>query len=137
MSKHSPGPWSFRDVSGAGFGIFVDVRSVMGEKFVDLVSVFESNSLPEPKFQIAYERWVQFPKYEWREMQEANGRLMAAAPDLLLAAQEAMRLIEQLEIMANSAADIYKHELRGDAECFRRRIAPAIEKAIGFQDEAL
>lgn len=62
---------------------------------------------------------------------EKHERIRAAAPDLLLAAQEAMRLVELLEVLAGSHADIYKHELRGDAELFRSRIAPAIEKAIG------
>lgn len=58
-------------------------------------------------------------------------RLRAAAPDLLLACEEAMRLIELLEVLAQSDADIYKHELLGDAELFRSRIAPAIAKATG------
>lgn len=61
----------------------------------------------------------------------ANALLIAAAPDLLLACEEAMRLIELLEVLARSDADIYKHELRGDAELFRSRIAPAIAKATG------
>jgi hypothetical protein len=34
---------------------------------------------------IAYELWTQFPRAEWDAMQEANARLIAAAPDLLTA----------------------------------------------------
>jgi hypothetical protein len=37
---------------------------------------------------IAYELWTQFPRAEWDAMQEANARLIAAAPDLLEALQE-------------------------------------------------
>jgi hypothetical protein len=81
--KHTPGPWQSRHVAGAGLGIYGDVRATMGDRFTDLVEIFGLDACQPPRFQIAYERWVQFPKREWDEMQRANAQLMAAAPSML------------------------------------------------------
>jgi len=67
--------------------------------------------------------------------QEDNARLIASAPNLLEAAQEAMRLIDLLEIISKDGVEIYKHELRGDVELYRKRILPAIQKAKGENND--
>lgn len=81
-AKFTPGPWEWRDTSGAGLGIYGNVSATMGKDFSQLVEIYGLGACSEPTFQIAYERWVQFPKRDWNEMQRANAQLMAAAPDL-------------------------------------------------------
>ncbi|HWT40991.1 MAG TPA: hypothetical protein VN081_07060 [Dongiaceae bacterium] len=61
-------------------------------------------------------------------------RIRHAAPDLLEASQEAIRLIEWLEILGKDGTEIYKHELRSAAEQFRSQIEPAIRKATGEKE---
>lgn len=107
MNQHTPPPWKMRP--GPGGFAFEIINEELG---VRMCNTCESGM-----------------GQTYRNL--ADARLITAAPDLLLAAQEAMRLIELLEALARSDADIYKHELRGDAKLFRSRIAPAIEKAIG------
>jgi hypothetical protein len=69
---------------------------------------------------IAYELWTQFPRAEWDAMQEANARLIAAAPDLL----------ETLEAVTDALAG---HELNnGDVSAINKARA-AIAKATGEQ----
>lgn len=95
MSAHTPGPWEFRHSSGAGLGVWADVSTVMGPKFSNLIEIYGQNSIGAPKFQIFYECWVQFPKRDWEEMQEANGRLVSAAPELLAALQGVLRVADR------------------------------------------
>lgn len=85
MNKHTPGPWIAKHSSGAGLGVWADLRPALGDKYSKDFPIIGVDSLPAPKVQIAYEQWVQFPSNEWNEMQAANVKLMAAAPDLLAA----------------------------------------------------
>jgi hypothetical protein len=50
-----------------------------------------------PRINIAYEQWVQFPSAEFSAMQQANGRLIAAAPALLDACKAFLQAIDSNE----------------------------------------
>lgn len=90
--RASPGNWETKNNPGAGIEISADVRAVMGDKFADLTMIFGFDSCPAPRFLISYERWVQFPTFEWREMQKANAQLIVAThnafPDLVKKIEE-------------------------------------------------
>lgn len=82
-AKHTPGPWIAEDCIGAGWKIkgvipfeaeCVEYRMKAAEQMI-----FEM---------VAYERWVQFEPQNWKDMQAANARLIAAAPDLLEAVEK-------------------------------------------------
>lgn len=100
--KHTAGPWEWRNVSGAGLQIFGNPGK---RDFVEWSTTGEGpvrffELLPDsPKFTIAYERWVQFTRKDWDEMQEANARLIAAAPDLLEALSLVMGLWDNDQIV--------------------------------------
>lgn len=81
-SKATPGPWTFKHSSGAGLGIWADASKALGERYSKDCTIYHI-AQDAPQVQIAYELWTQFPRTEWDEMQQANGRLMAAAPELL------------------------------------------------------
>lgn len=94
MSEHTPTPWTYRDVSGAGLEICAPVYKMAG---VDLprgmpeapIHVFQFTA---PQIvQVAAERWVQFEPKGWSEMQEANAAFIVLAVnnhDALVAALE-------------------------------------------------
>ncbi len=62
----------------AGFQFNGTARGADGETSFMIWTVRDSYTV-----QIADERWVQFSTGSWDEMQQANARLIAAAPDLL------------------------------------------------------
>jgi hypothetical protein len=95
-TKHTPGPWECRKTAGAGLQIYGNVSAALGEDFAEVVQIFDTFNHP-PKFMVAYERWVQFPQREWNEMQEANARLIAAAPDLLRVAELLVSWLDEEE----------------------------------------
>ena len=92
--KHTPGPWEIKNVPSAGIGIFAKV---------DIGKSDMSNGVLQPIYnvsvkpmlqvqddgmvvaQLCYESWRQFPSTNFKEMQEANARLIASAPELLKA----------------------------------------------------
>ncbi len=96
MSKHTPGPWKHTGPQSTGHEIKGKVATI-GEDFITFFQtprigdlVFQSNEKGEIWASLAYERWVQFPSDNWKEMQEANARLITAAPDLLDACKAAL-----------------------------------------------
>ncbi len=82
-AAHTPGPWTAKNISGAGWGVWADLRPALGEKFSKDFPLNGSEALSTQKIQVAYETWVQFPSEAFNAMQSANMALMAAAPDLL------------------------------------------------------
>jgi hypothetical protein len=87
-AKHTPGPWEAKNCVGAGWQIHGCLPA--GLKFdatcfaADGTKSFMLYTLRERVFVgIGDERWVQFETGQWAEMQAANARLIAAAPDLL------------------------------------------------------
>lgn len=106
--KYSQGPWTWENVAGSGLQIKADVAATMGIDFTKVVNIFEMHTYQPPRFQIAFERWVQFPKREWDEMQEANARLMAAAPDLLHAVEQARDLLATKGVDVKLLDDVIK-----------------------------
>lgn|SRR3990167_1927065 len=87
-TKHTPGPWKFENVPGAGLKIFGPIP------FKANCVEFTLKAAAQPLFEmLAYEIWLQFPPKEWDEMQEANARLIAASPELFHCLK---RIIEEL-----------------------------------------
>jgi hypothetical protein len=82
MSKHTPGPWTAKHTSGAGLSVHADVSKALGPRYSHDCLVYHLGN-DACTMTIAYELWTQFPRAEWDAMQEANARLIAAAPDLL------------------------------------------------------
>jgi len=93
VSKHTPGPWSYKNTPSAGLEIYGDVGALLDDAFADSLMIWGFTK-QEPKFLISFERWVQFPKSEWDEMQKANAHLVAAAPELLEALEEMVSVAE-------------------------------------------
>lgn len=110
-AKASKAPWTLKDTSGAGLELFADVRSTMGDKFSDSLSIYGLGACPAPMFQIGYERWVQFPQRHWDEMQKANGQLTAETRNHLLA------LLTALETAVKALE-------RMPCKCSRRNVYP-------------
>lgn len=91
--KHTPGPWTFKHTPGAGLGIFADVSKALGERYSKDSPLYHVSN-DYCGLCISYELWTQFPREEWDSMQAANGRLMAAAPDMLAALIDVRRALE-------------------------------------------
>ena len=56
-------------------------------------------------------------------------RAVNAHDELVTAAQEAIRLIDWLKLIAKPDVEMHKHEIRGQAEMFQARIATALAKS--------
>lgn len=100
--SHTPGPWSYRNAVGAGLQIEATLPAgfrgsaicrTAGERIRTML--FELRK--QTTVQIADEQWVQFSTNEWDEMQEANARLISAAPELLEACKSVLAVGECLE----------------------------------------
>jgi len=88
-TKHTPGPWKYRDVPGAGLEIYAKMTNF--PEFKQPISFFHMPSNKDIRFQlndkgelwgtIAYEAWRQFPDKKWDNVQTANAQLIAAAPE--------------------------------------------------------
>jgi hypothetical protein len=115
---HTPTPWTFRDVSGAGIEICAPVYEMKG---VDLprgmpeapIHVFQFTS-PQ-NVQVAAERWVQFEPTGWHEMQMANAAFIVEAVNSHATLKEQVAWWE--EQARQQAARI--EELEGALEFYR------------------
>ena len=109
-TKWTPGPWSYKDVAGAGLEIYGLVHLAKAVELplgIPLVPINIGGMTQPQNVQIAYERWVQFEPKGWHEMQEANIRLMAAAPVLY----------EALEKMLLSCPSEHSENIEGCMAC--------------------
>lgn len=89
MSKYTSGPWIDKGSGTTGHEIKAKIAKI-GKEFM---AIFHTPEVRDLSLQInekgeiwallAYERWVQFPSDDWKEMQKANVQLITAAPDLL------------------------------------------------------
>lgn len=116
-NAHTPGPWTAKFTSGAGLSVHADVSKALGPRYSHDCPIYHTAS-DSVGLSIAYELWTQFPRAEWEAMQQANARLISAAPELL----EALRnLLDGMEASGG---------WRGDEELFNAGMA-AVAKATG------
>lgn len=87
-TKHTPGPWTLKMGDGAGRQVLGIIGS--GNQTNQGEYILKGN-IPVPLFT---DVWVQFGSEEWNEMQDANAKLIAAAPDLLKACINALSVGE-------------------------------------------
>lgn len=71
-AKHTPGPWEWENVPGAGIQVRGPYKGSTRLLFSDI--------------------WRQFAEREWDAEMEANARLIAAAPELLEALQGVLKI---------------------------------------------
>jgi hypothetical protein len=82
MSEHTPTPWEWRDVAGAGIEICApiggQIKGFMQPGYEKHpVKIYQLCGFAN--VQIACERWVQFEPEGWAEMQKANAALIVRA----------------------------------------------------------
>jgi len=100
--SHTPGKW---EAVGEG----------MGSEIYGNVP-FDSNciefTLKKGRQLLFYAPFVQFPSKEYQEMQTANARLIASAPELLEAGKEVLHIIEMCHIPGSSNPESATGKLR-------------------------
>lgn len=103
MSRHTPGPWTWRNVSGAGLQIYGPVAksaALAGDEYAPKMPeqsmFFQVPTGQDLRYIMSYEVWTRFQPKWWDEMQEANARLIAATPDLYEAAKAARAFLQDL-----------------------------------------
>lgn len=97
VTEHTPTPWTYADVFGAGLEIRAPVYQVAG---VELpkgmpdapIKIFQFTA-PQ-LIQIAAERWVQFEPTGWSEMQEANAAFIVEAVNSHAALKSQIKSLE-------------------------------------------
>lgn len=114
---HTPGPWQWRDISGAGIQIYgpvpfkancVEFTLKASEQRLFEMADLQSGATARSREgypMLAYETWLQFAPKEWEEMQRANAALIAASPDLLAALQDMFRMMDEGLLVRDTAND--------------------------------
>ncbi len=91
IAAHTPGPWECVHASGAGFQIFANPGEHSWPEWKTTGKgpsrLWDLREHPN-RFGIGDARFTGWPNEKWDAMQGANGRLMAASPDLLAALLE-------------------------------------------------
>ena len=101
--KFTRGQWKATNVPGAG----VKIKALFKKINKNPLSFFCTPSKKDITFRVneegemwgelAYEEWVQFDPFEgWKDMQDANGQLMATAPKLLDTCEMALNKLQNL-----------------------------------------
>ncbi len=122
MSKHTPGPWEVRGPDGTGWQVHAHVPSLDRATTIEQIPIRPTVSISDDGkvyVCLSYEDWRQFPSDDWREMQAANARLIAAAAELyealgeLVACHEGGGFVEpDASLLAQARAAIAKAEGR-------------------------
>ena len=134
MTEHTPGPWEYRDVPGAGLQIWANVALGEDDRCSGLQPIYVVHVRPQltvgndnkAHVMISYEDWRQFATVDFEKMQSANARLIAQAPDMLKAIQGALA-IWPLWRPPDDVSEEHEDEacaLLTMAEEFRAAIAP-------------
>ena len=101
--KFTRGQWKASNVPGAGVKIKVLFKTIHQDPLSFFCTpskkdiTFRVNEEGEMWGELAYEEWVQFDPFEgWKDMQDANGQLMATAPRLLDVCEMALNKLQNL-----------------------------------------
>ena len=125
-SKHTPGPWAVEDPLGADVGLWI-VQSDLEPRQWSCIAMVTDDEDGAARDEGG--------RFIGRTEQEANARLIAAAPDLL---EAAVLALEGLEVIDLLVASIEKHGnysvestlgFLNQARCARLRLTEAIAKA--------
>jgi len=135
MNKSTPGPWEVKDIPSMGLQIQAKVDigkdDMSGGVLQPLYGVSLTPSLTVNKdgtvfMMIAHESCRQFPSTNFQEMQQANAKLIAKAPEQQAVIDE---LVDALQHIANGTLPNY-FEARGPVrEAIRKFAQQAIDKA--------
>lgn len=99
QAKHTPTPWSWKVVTGAGIEIFAPVHLCESVRLPDgmpksPINVFGMTA-PQNTL-ISAERWVQFEPSGWDEMQRANAEFIVRSVNSVAALAESCRELKEV-----------------------------------------
>lgn len=125
--KHTPAPWKISTESGGRHGIKDGMGNYVG---------FTSLPYKIDMSQNDGESWLEMmtrmePEICWRdEVQEANTRLIAAAPDMLEALEEVMRPYGIYDSAVSKSHKLLADELMATGDKIKAAIAKATGKEV-------
>ena len=118
MSGHTPGPWEVRPTRADTQEVFAAVNIGTDEEGGILQPIYDISLHPSLMVgrddglvyaMLTYESYRQFPSVDFKEMQRANARLIAAAPDLLEAAKAAVEYDKAIRSCADDPDKMSSH----------------------------
>ena len=121
MSKHTPGPWNY----GEGY---IDTHAVDDDGSLDYIILAELHSTFGPD-NYGVDQWM-LPLEEY----EANGRLIAAAPDMLELLNTARTLLSTVAVAARWNDDTIK-QLVPECLAFMHASSDILAKIEGGGDD--